>query len=309
MLTIAVSSRALFHIEDGNRVFEEQGQEAFDAYMRSKENIPLRPGAAFSLVRKLLALNSTRFPEPRDRVEVVMLSRNSPDAGMRVMNSIVHYGLPIERAVFCQGSDRFRYAKAMGAQLFLSAMPTDVKAALDNGLAAATLLPRECDEADERSDIRIAFDGDSVLFSNEADEFYREHGLARFREEEVARSVQPLGDGPFRSFLQELHAIQRLSPNGKSPIRIALVTARGLPAHSRVINTLRSWGMEVDEGIFAGGLPKGPLLEAYGADIFFDDTMKNIDSATSHDVVSGHVPFGNGQGIVAPTSNIEEQAA
>jgi 5'-nucleotidase len=302
MLTIAVSSRALFHIEDGNQVFIEQGQEAFDAYMRSKENSPLRPGVAFGLVRKLLALNTTAFPQPRDRVEVVMLSRNSPDAGMRVMNSISHYGLEIERAVFCQGTDRFRYAKAMGAHLFLSATPADVKAALDNGVAAATLIPKEADESGGRDDIRIAFDGDSVLFSNEADEFYRAHGLVKYREEEVARSAQPLGDGPFRPFLQELHALQRSYPTGTSPIRVALVTARGLPSHSRVIHTLRSWGVEVDEGIFAGGSPKGPLLQAFGADIFFDDTMKNIDSANRHDVVSGHVPFGSGQGLVAEST-------
>jgi 5'-nucleotidase len=302
MLTIAVSSRALFHIEDGNQVFLEQGQEAFDAYMRSKENTPLRPGAAFGLVRKLLALNTSNFPHPRDRVEVVMLSRNSPDAGMRVMNSISHYGLEIERAVFCQGTDRFRYAKALGAHLFLSATPADVKAALNNGVAAATLIPKEGGEYDDQGDIRIAFDGDSVLFSSEADDYYREHGLQKYREEEVARSSQPLGDGPFRPFLQELHALQRAYAGGPCPIRIALVTARGLPAHSRVIHTLRSWGVEVDEGIFAGGAPKGPLLQAYGADIFFDDTMKNIDSANSHDVVSGHVPFGSGHGIVGASS-------
>lgn len=298
MLTIAVSSRSLFHIEDGNKIFEEQGQLAFDEYMRSKETVPLRPGAAFPLVRKLLAMNTTRFPERRDRVEVVLLSRNSPDAGMRVMNSIAHYGLDIERAVFSQGADRFRYAKAMGAQLFLSANSGDVRSALEHGMAAATMLPRECDEHEDSNEVRIAFDGDSVLFDSEADECYQEHGLEVFRQQEMAKAHVPLGDGPMKAFLQELYALQKQFPVGESPLRVALVTARGMPSHARVLNTLRHWGIHIDEAVFCGGACKGPILQAFGADVFFDDTHKNIDSALSCDVPSGHVPFGNGQGIV-----------
>lgn len=298
MLRIAVSSRALFHIEDGHKIFDEQGQEAFDKYMRDKESTPLRPGVAFRLVKKLLALNTTTFPNQRDAVEVILLSRNSPDAGLRVMNSISHYGLDIERAAFSQGSDRFRYAKALGAQLFLSANPGDVAAAVANGLAAATMLPKETGEETGDEGVHIAFDGDSVLFSSEADETFREHGLQAFRDSEVANVDNPLGDGPFRPLLTELHKMQKAFVGGAKPIRIALVTARGMPSHGRVIKTLRSWGLEVDEIIFAGGAPKGPLLQAFGADIFFDDTQRNIESAQSCDITSGHVPYGHG-GIVA----------
>lgn len=309
MLIIAVSSRALFHIEDGNNIFEEQGQEAFDAYMRSKENMPLRPGTAFKLVKKLLALNTTTFPEKRDRVEIVLLSRNSPDAGLRVMNSIAHYGLDIERAAFCQGGDRFKYAKALGAQLFLSANPGDVEAAMSNGLAAATMLPKETDEDTADNEVRIAFDGDSVLFSDEADETYRKQGLQAFRDSELAQVDKPLGDGPFRPLLEELHKLQKsFADKENDPIRVALVTARGMPAHGRVIKTLRSWGVEVDEIIFAGGAPKGPLLRAFGADIFFDDTKRNIESAESCDIASGHVPYGCG-GIVAEEPEAESAHA
>lgn len=288
-------------MEDGNAIFEKQGQAAFNEYMRDKENTPLRPGTAFHLVKKLLAVNAV-LPESGDKtkgVQVVLLSRNSPEAGMRIMNSIEHYGLSIERAVFSQGADRFRYAKALGAHLFLSANPKDVQIAVSQGLAAATMLPaeREVDASD--SVVRIAFDGDSVLFSSEADEMYQQHGLDVFRESETRNAAVPLGAGPFKVFLERLCELQNCFEEGQAPIKIALVTARGMPSHARVIHTLRSWAIKVDEAIFAAGQPKGKLLEAFGADIFFDDTEKNIDSARSHDVVSGHVPYGNGQGIVA----------
>lgn len=296
MLTIAVSSRSLFHLEDGNDVFTSQGQDAFNAYMRDKENVPLRPGVAFPLVRKLLSLNTPGVA--RDRVDVVLLSRNSPDAGMRVMNSIAHYKLDIERAVFCQGDDRFRYAKGLGAHLFLSASPGDVRTAIEHGIAAATMLPKETTDDTEDMTVRIAFDGDSVLFSSEADECYRMNGLDAFRQSEAANALVPLGEGPFKNFLAALYEVQQQFPIGGSPLKVALVTARGMPSHARVIHTLRHWGIHIHEAIFAGGLPKGPLLKAYGADVFFDDTQKNIDSALSYNVASGHVPFGHGAGIV-----------
>lgn len=298
MLKIAVSSRSLFHIEDGNRIFETEGQEAFDAYMRAKEDTPLRPGAAFPLVKKLLALNHFRDKSLPKGVQVVMLSRNSPNAGMRAMNSVQHYGLDIEQAVFCKGADRFRYAKSLGAHLFLSANARDVKSAVDHGVAAATLLPSEQNDETLDQGVRIAFDGDSVLFSSEADEHYRSHGLDAFRQHEVEKAAVPLGAGPFKAALQALHELQQTLPKDSDLMRIALVTARGMPAHSRVIKTLRSWGIEVDEAIFAAGAPKGRLLEAFKADIFFDDTPKNIASAQEYHVLGGHVPYGEG-GIVA----------
>lgn len=301
MLTVAVSSRSLFHMEDSHVIFEEQGQEAFNRYMFGKENIPLRPGTAFHLVKKLLAVNAA-LPEGADKskgVQVVLLSRNSPEAGMRIMNSIAHYGLNIERAVFSQGADRFRYAKALGADLFLSATPADVKIAVGQGLAAATMLPAERSLDDSDPVVRIAFDGDSVLFSSEADEHYQKFGLAAFHESESRNAGVPLGAGPFKTVLERLCELQSCFEEGKAPVKIALVTARGMPSHARVMHTLRTWDIKLDEAVFAAGQPKGELLEAFGADIFFDDMAKNIDSARSRQVVSGHVPYGNGQGIAA----------
>jgi 5'-nucleotidase len=286
-------------MEDGNRIFVEQGQEAFDAYMREKEDVPLRPGVAYGLVSKLLALNSEKGWR-RDKVSVVLLSRNSPDAGMRAMNSIEHYGLDIESAVFCKGDERFAYAQGLGAHLFLSANGQDVAAALQNGVAAATMLPEETAGANSEGEVRIAFDGDSVLFSSEADECYRAHGLDEFRRSESEKAQVPLEEGPFRPFLEALHALQQQYGASNCPVRVGMITARGLPSHRRPMHTLRHWGVRLDDVVFAGGMPKGPLLKAFRADIFFDDTAKNIDSAREHSIAAGHVPYGNGQGIVAP---------
>jgi len=297
VLTVAVSSRALFHIGDGDEIFQTQGREAFNAYMREKEHVPLRPGPAFGLVKKLLALNANDG-SPRTRVEIILMSRNSTDAGLRVMESVRHYGLPIEQAVFCAGGDRPAYALAMGAHLFLSTSPDDVKMAINAGLAAATMMPSETPEDQCDPTIRIAFDGDSVLFSSEADEVFRAEGLDRFRESEVLNAKIPLGAGPFKGFLEALCLLQKGFSGDTCPVKLALVTARGMPAHARVIHTLRAWGVVVDVAIFAGGKPKGPLLRAFGADVFFDDTHKNVDSGRSHAITSCHVPFGTGHGIV-----------
>ncbi|KWT98357.1 MULTISPECIES: 5'-nucleotidase [unclassified Variovorax] len=297
MLTIAVSSRALFHIEDGDEIFQTQGQKAFDEYMRSKADVPLRRGTAFPLIRKLLTLNR---PGAKRLVDVVMLSRNSPVAGVRIANSIVHHGLDIKGAVFTKGSDRFRFAAGMGVQLFLSANSADVQNAIANGIAAATMLPSERDDDASDDDIRIAFDGDSVLFSSEGDECYREHGLEVFHQTEHQKAAIPLGAGPFKLVLEELHRIQHEFPVNECPLKLALVTARAIPSHGRVMTTLDSWGVVLDVATFANGAPKGPILKAFGADMFFDDASKNIDSARSSDVTSGHVPYGTGHGITEP---------
>ena len=300
-LTVAVSSRALFHIEDGHAVFEAQGQAEFDAYMRSRCDIPLRPGAAFHLVRKLLALNAGRGLRVRNRVNVVLLSRNSPDAGVRIMNSVAHYGLDIETAVFGTGDNRFRYARAMGAHLFLSANSADVVRSIEAGVAAATLVPKEVCGGTEGGDdgdsvVRIAFDGDSVLFSDESDEFFRKHGLAAFSRSEAESCDIPMGPGPLLGLLHALTQLQK-APDVGERVQVALVTARSIPAHARPINTIHGWGLRLDAAVFAGGMAKGPFVSAFGADIFFDDVRRHIESAESHSVTAGHVPFGRGQGI------------
>ena len=286
---VAITARALFHLEDGHHVFEQQGIAAYAEYQRLHENDILPQGIAFPLVRKLLALNAGAPPE-HPRVEVILLSRNSSDTGLRIFNSSEHYGLKITRAVFTSGAEVYPYIQPFGAQLFLSANPDSVRSALEHGIAAATILPAVAAEQ-VHPELRIAFDGDAVIFGDESERVSQEGGLAAFHAHEAARAHEPLSGGPFKGFLSALHEQQECFPPDASPIRTALVTARSAPAHKRVILTLRQWGVRLDESLFLGGRDKGPFLEAFGADLFFDDSSHNIDSARLH-VAAGHVPHG-----------------
>jgi 5'-nucleotidase len=287
-LRVAISSRALFDLEESHRVFEEQGVDEYCRYQIERENELLEPGVAFPLVRKLLSLN-TRL-KGRRRVEVVLISRNSADTGLRVFNSINHYKLDISRAAFSGGESPYRYVEPFDANLFLSADPVDVANALDANIAAATLLPSKAG-SNPGDQLRIAFDGDAVLFSDEAERVYREQGLERFVDSERSSAHRPLPGGPFKEVLAALHALQSEFPASQSPIRTALVTARAAPAHERVIRTLRAWRIRIDEAVFLGGLPKGRFLRTFGADIFFDDQRGHCDSTREH-VPTGHVPHG-----------------
>ncbi|SIQ87346.1 5'-nucleotidase [Solilutibacter tolerans] len=289
-LVIAITARALFDMEDSHDLFEREGVEAFSTYQREHEDEPLAPGIAFPLVRKLLALNNDA-PVDAPRVEVILLSRNSADTGLRIFNSIQHHGLDMRRATFTSGAPVWPYIKPFGAQLFLSANPESVRRALEAGIGAATILPAGAAES-RHDQLRIAFDGDAVIFGDESERVSREKGIVAFGIHERERAHEPLSGGPFRGFLQALHDLQAAFPVGeKAPIRTALVTARSAPAHERVIRTLREWGVRLDEALFLGGRDKGEFLEAFGADIFFDDSLHNIDSARRH-VAAGHVPHG-----------------
>ena len=293
-LVIAISSRALFDLEESHGLFEREGVEAFAAYQRSREDDLLAPGIAFPLVRKLLALNAN-IPTGVPRVEVILLSRNSSDTGLRVFNSIQHHGLSITRATFTSGAPTWPYIKPFGAPLFLSADAEAVRRALEHGIAAATLLPSQAvqpaGDGATHEQIRIAFDGDAVLFGDEGERISREGGLEAFARHERERAHVPLSGGPFRAFLDALHRLQAAYPVDACPIRTALVTARSAPAHERVIRTLREWGIRLDEALFLGGRRMSPIMQAFGADIFFDDSPHNIDSAREH-VAAGHVPHG-----------------
>jgi 5'-nucleotidase len=290
LLTVAVTSRALFDLEESHALFEREGVEAYSDFQRTHEDDVLAPGMAYSVVRKLLALNEGA-PADTPRVEVILLSRNSADTGLRIFNSIQHHKLGIVRATFTSGEPTWPYAKPFGADLFLSANPESVRRSLEHGIAAATILPAKA--LQQRSDqLRIAFDGDAVIFGDESERVSREQGVEAFGRHERDRAKEPLSGGPFKGFLSALHDLQAAFPPGKdAPIRTALVTARSAPAHERVIRTLREWGVRLDEALFLGGRHKGPFLEAFGADIFFDDSQHNIDSARLH-VATGHVPHG-----------------
>jgi 5'-nucleotidase len=287
-LVIAISSRALFDLSASHRVYEEEGLAAYSAYQIAREEEPLEPGEAFPLVEKLLRINERLGDD--GGVEIVLLSRNSADTGLRVFNSIQHYKLAISRAAFCGGATPWRYINAFGCQLFLSSEADDVRFALDCGVAAATLVSNK--GANRNSDqLRFAFDGDAVIFSDEAERVYKTEGLAAFTASELAAAKTPLSGGPFKSFLAALHKLQQSLPAADAPIRTALVTARSAPAHERVIRTLRAWEIRIDESIFLGGLDKTEFLRAYQADVFFDDQPAHCESASRH-IATGHVPHG-----------------
>jgi 5'-nucleotidase len=287
-LVVAISSRALFDFEAENELFEAGDDRAYMALQQQRLDTPATPGVAFSLVRKLLGFNEAGRPP---RVEVVVLSRNDPISGMRVFKSAQHYGLGIERGVFTRGQSPWRYLRPLNAQLFLSTNEADVRSALAAGVAAARVHPPSApaSEAHPR-ELRIAFDGDAVLFSDEAEQVFQSAGLDAFQAHERERVLTPLPAGPFKPVLAALHALQQDREDAMS-IRTALVTARSAPAHERALRTLMEWQIEVDEAMFLGGLPKGEFLREFEPDFFFDDQIGHVESALAH-VPAGHVAAG-----------------
>ncbi|WP_042270411.1 5'-nucleotidase [Paraburkholderia heleia] len=291
-LVVAISSRALFDFEEENHVFEAGDLQAYEALQRERLNVPARPGVAFALMRKLLELNNGSH-----HVEVVILSRSDPISGLRAFSSCREHGLDIQRGVFTRGREPWHYLKPLNASLFLSANPADVKSALDAGFPAARVFPRiEHNSATmaERNahEIRIAFDGDAVLFSDEAEQIFQSKGLSAFVSHERDNRELPLAQGPLQPLLAALNRLQKLADaNAQMRIRTALVTARSAPAHERAIRTLMAWNIEIDEAMFLGGLDKGPFLREFEPDFFFDDQIRTCESARSV-TATGHVASG-----------------
>jgi 5'-nucleotidase len=286
-LVVAISSRALFDFEEENRVFEAGDDHAYMQLQLQRVQQPARPGVAFSLVNKLLAFNAGGAA----RVEVVILSRNDPVSGLRVFRSAQHYGLPVERGVFTRGRSPWRYLRPLAAHLFLSTNEADVRSALAAGVPAARVYPESARASAAHPDeVRIAFDGDAVLFSDEAERVYQSQGLDAFQSHERDRAATPLAPGPFKPLLEALHRLQH-EPAAAMRLRTALVTARSAPAHERAVRTLMDWRIEVDEAMFLGGLPKGAFLREFEPDFFFDDQTGHIENAAPH-VPAGHVASG-----------------
>jgi 5'-nucleotidase len=286
-LVVAISSRALFDFEEENQLFEAGDDRAYMELQQQRLDLPAKPGVAFSLVNKLLGFNQSG----RNRVEVVVLSRNDPVSGMRVFRSAAHYGLAIQRGVFTRGESPWRYLAPLKAQLFLSANDADVRSALAAGVAAARVFPESAQASSAHPDeVRVAFDGDAVLFSDEAEQVFQRDGLDAFQAHETARARLPLAAGPFKPVLEALHQLQQ-QPSERMKIRTALVTARSAPAHERAIRTLMDWQIGIDTAMFLGGLAKGEFLREFEPDFFFDDQAGHITNASVH-VPSGHVASG-----------------
>ncbi|MCR5654444.1 MAG: 5'-nucleotidase [Lachnospiraceae bacterium] len=293
-LVVGVSTRALFDLSKENKIFEDEGLDAFIAYQREHEEDVLLPGPGFMLIKALLRLNDGR-PEDKRLVEVIIMSKNSADTSLRVFRSVEHYGLDITRAALSSGAPLSPYLSAFHTDLFLSHNEDDVRGALKDGVAAGIIIENELNTYDAEGNIeqiRIAFDGDAVLFGAESEKIYKEKGLDAFAENEKKNARNPLKAGPFARFLMTISRIQKEFPQESAPIRTALVTARSAPAHERVIRTLRAWDVRIDEAFFLGGISKSEVLKSFGAHIFFDD--QEVHALPASEVVpSARVPFGD----------------
>ena len=295
-MVIGVSSRTLFDLTVENEIFETKGLEAYRRYQTEHENDILKPGPGFQLIKGLLQLNE-RKPE-QDLVEVIIMSHNSPNTALRIFNTVSHYGLAVSRFVLVSGASLAPYLTAFHTDLFLSACEKDVQCAVDNGIAAGIICTeykndQVCRIPTATAQIRIAFDGDAVLFAEESERIYREKGLTAFEENERAHAMEPLREGPFAKFLKKLSDLQQEFAYEDCPIRTALVTARSAPAHERVLRTIKAWDVRVDEVFFLGGLEKKEILKAFGAQIFFDDQTVHTAGAAEF-VPAARVPYRRG---------------
>ena len=287
-LVIGISSRALFDLDDSHKIFEKEGVDAYKEHQMLNEDKILNPGNAFGLVKKILDINN--LYDSKDRVEVILLSRNSADTGLRVFNSIEAHNLDITRAVFCGGESPHKYVKDFNIDLFLSSSDEDVRMAIESNVASATIISGNSNFKEDSHLLKIAFDGDAVIFSDESEKVFHEKGMNAFIKNEI-KGDNTLEPGPMKPFLMELNRLQREFSLEDCPIRTALVTARSAPTHKRVIKTLREWGVRIDESLFLGGMSKEDFLKSFQADIFFDDQLKNIVDASGK-ITSAHVPYG-----------------
>nr|WP_320023901.1 5'-nucleotidase [uncultured Acetobacterium sp.] len=296
-LVVGISSRALFDLEEENQIFNQEGVEAYTKYQIEHENDLLKPGTGFALIKALLKLNQIGSEERK--TEIIVMSRNNADSSLRIFNSIKHYNLDITRAALVSGALLAPYLEAFNTDLFLSANEEDVQEAINAGVAAGIIYTQHLayEEVTEIDQIRIAFDGDAVLFSDESELIYKSQGIEAFQANEIKNARKPLPAGPFAKFLKTLSAIQKEFDKSHSPIRTALVTARNAPAHERVIRTLRAWDVRIDEAFFLGGMSKQEVLKAFGAHIYFDDQAIHTD-ATSEFVPSARVPYKNSDRLI-----------
>lgn len=297
-LVVGVASSAMFDLTESDKIFRTDGEEKYRKYQEENKTVPLNPGIAFSFIKRLLSLNDLSAMSEGPLVEVVLLSRNDPDTGLRVMNSIQHHGLGITRAIFQQGLSPYSYIDALSISLFLSSNNSDVLEAIAEGFPAGYVM--ESKKIDDPNDdtLRIAFDFDGVLADDASETVMQEGNLEKFHSHETANAMEPHGDGPLKNFLVRVSRIQRaeedrrkLDPSYKNRLRVSIVTARNAPSHERAINILKSWGVMANDAFFLGGVEKKLVLDVLQPHIFFDDQSGHL--ATASEVVpSAHIPFG-----------------
>lgn len=279
LLVVGIASSALFDLTDSDAVFQSEGEQAYRAYQEAHLDEPFAPGVAFPFIRRLLRLNDIG-----PLVEVIVLSRNSPDTGLRILRSAAHHGLTITRAIFTEGRAPHEFMPALNMSLFLSANENDVRRATAANLPAGQVLKSSFKDDDDPA-LRIAFDFDGVLADDAAERVYQAGGLDQFQQHEATNVVTPLDPGPLRNFLAGLNRVQRRSENR---VRVSVVTARSAPAHERAVNSIKAWGLTVNDAFFLGGLEKAPILDVLKPHIFFDDQRRHLIQT----VPCVHIPFG-----------------
>ncbi|TBV15714.1 5'-nucleotidase [Stutzerimonas kirkiae] len=297
-LVVGVASSAMFDLSESDKVFRTEGEENYRKYQEKHKNSPLMPGIAFSFIKRLLSLNDLSTEDEDPLVEVVLLSRNDPDTGLRVMNSIQHHGLGISRAIFQQGLSPYAYINALNISLFLSANQSDVLEAIAKGLPAGYVMASKIIDDPNDNTLRIAFDFDGVLADDVSETVMQEGNLEKFHTHETANVMEPHGSGPLKNFLVRISKIQRaeefrkgIDQTYKNRLRVSIVTARNAPSHERAINTLKSWGVIANDAFFLGGIDKKLILDVLQPHIFFDDQSRHL--ATASEVApSVHIPFG-----------------
>ncbi|XP_018415392.1 PREDICTED: cytosolic 5'-nucleotidase 1A-like [Nanorana parkeri] len=302
-ITIAVSSRVLFNMVEERKMYQDDGVEKYVLYQQEHEEEPLKPGPAFAFVKAVEEVNRHLrglYPESEEIFDIVLMTNNHAQVGVRLINSINHYDLNIERFCMTGGKSPIGYLKAYLTNLYLSSDSEKVQEAIEAGIAAATMFTPKRDIELPEKELRVAFDGDAVLFSDESEQIVKERGLDSFFEHEKKYEDKPLAQGPLKCFLEALGRLQRKfyakDERLTCPIRTYLVTARSAASSgARVLKTLRSWGLEIDEALFLAGAPKGPILDKIRPHLFFDDQMFHIEGAHELGTIAAHVPYGIGQ--------------
>ncbi|MDY1045266.1 5'-nucleotidase [Pseudomonas coleopterorum] len=311
-LVIGVASSAVFDLRESDAVFKSEGEEKYRRFQELNLNSPLPKGIAYPFIKRLLSLNDLSVDLSDPLIEVVLLSKNDPDTGLRVMKTIEHYGLPMTRAIFMQGQSPYEYIPALNIALFLSGDKTDVESAIKAGYPAGQMLDSQFDDDESEQTLRIAFDFDGVLAGDESETVMQTAGLTEFHAHEVKNVLQPHHPGPLKEFMVRIAKIQsveeehkKLNPSYKNRIRVSIVTARNAPSHERAMNTLKSWGVMANDAFFLGGIEKGRVLGVLKPHIFFDDQSGHLKSASAV-VPSVHVPFGiTNQAAIEPALAVE----
>lgn len=296
-LVVGIASSALFDLRESDAVFQREGEQAYREYQEKHLDVDLDPGLAFPFVRRLLSLNDLG-PDNDPPVEVIVLSRNDPDTGLRVMRSIERHELHITRAVFMQGRSPYKFMPAFNMSLFLSANERDVREAVAAGLAAGWVVPSAAVDDPNDHDLRIAFDFDGVLADDSSEQVYKSDGIDGFRAHETDNVMTPHDVGPLKDFLANVNRIQdleearrRTDQEYKIRVHVSIITARDAPAHERAIMSLKDWGVRVNDAFFLGGVEKGAITDILKPHIFFDDQMTHLDG-TARSTASVHIPFG-----------------